>query len=136
MRMKGAGKNGKGMITEPGHTVIYVGGYPAIYGVQPLYFTLRTLSSSGAPRYQQYKPIPKKTRTSAPPAYKTPRKHRNLVTLGGNPLETGRFRDEHENAEPGLLPSWNQNAAPFEWRQAEVRQQQMKRHYSDLCNYC
>jgi hypothetical protein len=26
--------------------------------------------------------------------------------------------------------SWNQNAAPFEWTKAEVRQQPMKRYYS------
>jgi type IV secretion system protein VirD4 len=38
MRMKGARKNAQGMITEPGNMVIYVAGYPAIMGVQPLYF--------------------------------------------------------------------------------------------------
>jgi hypothetical protein len=27
-----------GMITEPGNMVIYVAGYPAIMGLQPLYF--------------------------------------------------------------------------------------------------
>jgi type IV secretion system protein VirD4 len=38
MRMKGAKKNDQGMITEPGNIVIYVAGYPAIMGLQPLYF--------------------------------------------------------------------------------------------------
>ena len=37
MRMKGARKNAEGMITEPGNMVIYVAGYPAIMGLQPLY---------------------------------------------------------------------------------------------------
>jgi len=36
--MKGARKNAQGMITEPGNMVIYVAGYPAIMGLQPLYF--------------------------------------------------------------------------------------------------
>ena len=35
---KGARKNAQGMITEPGNMVIYVAGYPAIMGLQPLYF--------------------------------------------------------------------------------------------------
>src|SRR5271155_4985060 len=38
MRMKGARKNAQGMITEPGNMVIYVAGYPAIMGLQPLFF--------------------------------------------------------------------------------------------------
>ena len=38
MRMKGARKNAQGIITEPGNMVIYVAGYPAIMGLQPLYF--------------------------------------------------------------------------------------------------
>ena len=38
MRMKGARKNAQGMITEAGNMVIYVAGYPAIMGLQPLYF--------------------------------------------------------------------------------------------------
>jgi type IV secretion system protein VirD4 len=38
MRMKGARKNAQGTITEPGNMVIYVAGYPAIMGLQPLYF--------------------------------------------------------------------------------------------------
>jgi type IV secretion system protein VirD4 len=35
MRMKGARKDSRGMIVEPGDMVIYVAGYPAIYGRQP-----------------------------------------------------------------------------------------------------
>ncbi|HTD54240.1 MAG TPA: type IV secretory system conjugative DNA transfer family protein, partial [Silvibacterium sp.] len=38
MRMKGARKNALGMITEAGNMVVYVAGYPAIMGLQPLYF--------------------------------------------------------------------------------------------------
>jgi len=33
-----------------------------------------------------------------------------------------------------FIASWNQNAAPFEWTKHEVRQQDMKYYYSDLCN--
>jgi type IV secretion system protein VirD4 len=38
MRMKGPKKNRNGFITEPGHMVVYIAGYPAVHGVQPLYF--------------------------------------------------------------------------------------------------
>jgi type IV secretion system protein VirD4 len=38
MRMKGPLKDPTGMITESGEMVIYVAGYPAIRGIQPLYF--------------------------------------------------------------------------------------------------
>ena len=38
MRMKGARKNAQGMITESVNMVIYVAGYPADMGFQPLYF--------------------------------------------------------------------------------------------------
>ncbi|MEA3145812.1 MAG: hypothetical protein QOI53_1269, partial [Verrucomicrobiota bacterium] len=31
------------------------------------------------------------------------------------------------------IASWNQNAAPFEWTQKEVKQQEMKSSYADLC---
>ena len=36
--MPGPKKNDKGEIEEAGDMVIYVAGYPAIYGKQPLYF--------------------------------------------------------------------------------------------------
>jgi type IV secretion system protein VirD4 len=36
--MKGLKKDSNGFIAEPGHMVVYVAGYPAIHGVQPLYF--------------------------------------------------------------------------------------------------
>ena len=36
--MPGPLKNADGLITAPGDMVIYVAGYPAIYGRQPLYF--------------------------------------------------------------------------------------------------
>ena len=38
MRMRGALKDTNGMITEAGEMVVYVAGYPAIRGVQPLFF--------------------------------------------------------------------------------------------------
>jgi type IV secretion system protein VirD4 len=38
MRLPGATKDASGRITKPGDMIIYVAGYPAIYGVQPLYF--------------------------------------------------------------------------------------------------
>ncbi len=38
MRMPGPVKNNSGEIEKPGDMVIYVAGYPAIYGKQPLYF--------------------------------------------------------------------------------------------------
>ncbi|WP_293652390.1 type IV secretory system conjugative DNA transfer family protein [Thiolapillus sp.] len=38
LRMPGPLKNADGLITAPGDMVIYVAGYPAIYGRQPLYF--------------------------------------------------------------------------------------------------
>jgi len=38
LRMPGPKKNDKGEIEEAGDMVIYVAGYPAIYGKQPLYF--------------------------------------------------------------------------------------------------
>lgn len=38
LRMPGPKKNAKGEIEEAGDMVIYVAGYPAIYGKQPLYF--------------------------------------------------------------------------------------------------
>ena len=38
LRMPGPVKSGAGDIEQPGDMVIYVAGYPAIYGRQPLYF--------------------------------------------------------------------------------------------------
>ncbi len=38
MRLPGPVKDADGMITKPGDMIIYVAGYPAIYGKQPLYF--------------------------------------------------------------------------------------------------
>jgi len=38
LRMPGPRKNAEGEIEQPGDMVIYVAGYPAIYGKQPLYF--------------------------------------------------------------------------------------------------
>ena len=38
LRMPGPRKNDKGEIEEPGDMLVYVAGFPAIYGKQPLYF--------------------------------------------------------------------------------------------------
>ena len=38
MRMPSPEKDADGKITKPGDMIIYVAGYPAIYGKQPLYF--------------------------------------------------------------------------------------------------
>jgi type IV secretion system protein VirD4 len=38
LRMPGPKKDADGFITEAGDMVVYVAGYPAIYGKQPLYF--------------------------------------------------------------------------------------------------
>jgi type IV secretion system protein VirD4 len=38
LRMPGPGKDSEGLINKPGDMVVYVAGFPAIYGVQPLYF--------------------------------------------------------------------------------------------------
>lgn len=38
LRMPGPTKDADGLIERPGDMVVYVAGYPAIYGVQPLYF--------------------------------------------------------------------------------------------------
>jgi type IV secretory pathway TraG/TraD family ATPase VirD4 len=38
MRMKGPNKDRNGFITGAGHMVVSVAGYPAIHGIQPLYF--------------------------------------------------------------------------------------------------
>jgi type IV secretion system protein VirD4 len=38
MRMPGPKKDSEGMIQKGGDMVVYVAGYPAIYGKQPLYF--------------------------------------------------------------------------------------------------
>jgi len=48
MRMPGPQKNGEGLIDKPGDMVIYVAGYPAVYGVQPLYFKDRVFKARAA----------------------------------------------------------------------------------------
>ena len=53
MRMPGPKKNDKGEIVEGGDMVIYVAGYPAIYGKQPLCFkdpTFQARASIPAPK--------------------------------------------------------------------------------------
>lgn len=48
LRMPGAKKDGDGKIVEAGDMVIYVAGYPAIYGKQPLYFKDKIFSARAA----------------------------------------------------------------------------------------
>lgn len=48
MRMPGAKKNERGEIVEAGDMIIYVAGYPAIYGKQPLYFIDEVFSARAA----------------------------------------------------------------------------------------
>src|SRR5712675_100184 len=72
MRMKGARKNAQGMITEPGNMVIYVAGYPAIMGLQPLYFKDAELARRA--RIPAESTQTTKSPTLALPADKTPEK--------------------------------------------------------------
>lgn len=48
LRMPGPKKDQQGGISEPGDMVIYVAGFPAIYGKQPLYFKDRVFSARAA----------------------------------------------------------------------------------------
>jgi type IV secretion system protein VirD4 len=48
MRMPGPVKDKSGMISEPGDTVIYCAGFPAIYGRPPLYFQDETFRARAA----------------------------------------------------------------------------------------
>ena len=48
LRMTGPEKDAEGRITRPGDMIIYVAGYPAIYGVQPLYFQDETFAARAA----------------------------------------------------------------------------------------
>lgn len=48
LRMPSPKKDQQGGISEPGDMVIYVSGYPAIYGKQPLYFKDRVFSARAA----------------------------------------------------------------------------------------
>lgn len=48
LRMTGPEKDENGKITKPGDMIIYVAGYPAIYGKQPLYFKDGVFSARAA----------------------------------------------------------------------------------------
>ncbi|NGZ07898.1 MAG: conjugal transfer protein TraG [Nitrospira sp. LK70] len=48
LRMPGPKKDPQGQITEPGDMVMYVAGFPAIYGRQPLYFQDPTFAARAA----------------------------------------------------------------------------------------
>lgn len=45
MRLPGPMKDANGMITKPGDMIVYVAGFPAIYGMQPLYFQDETFAA-------------------------------------------------------------------------------------------
>jgi type IV secretion system protein VirD4 len=45
MRLPGPMKDAEGKITHPGDMIIYVAGFPAIYGTQPLYFQDETFTA-------------------------------------------------------------------------------------------
>jgi type IV secretion system protein VirD4 len=45
MRLPGPMKDAEGKITKPGDMIIYVAGFPAIYGTQPLYFQDETFTA-------------------------------------------------------------------------------------------
>lgn len=45
LRMPGPKKNAEGLITERGDMVVYVAGFPAIYGKQPLFFQMKFFAS-------------------------------------------------------------------------------------------
>ncbi len=45
MRLPGPMKDSEGKITKPGDMIIYVAGFPAIYGTQPLYFQDETFTA-------------------------------------------------------------------------------------------
>jgi len=48
LRMTGPEKDESGRITKAGDMIIYVAGYPAIYGKQPLYFQDPVFSARAA----------------------------------------------------------------------------------------
>ncbi len=48
LRMPGPEKDDNGQITKAGDMIIYVAGYPAIYGKQPLYFKDAIFSARAA----------------------------------------------------------------------------------------
>jgi len=48
LRMPGPKKDADGQISEAGDMVVYVAGFPAIYGVQPLFFQDKTFSARAA----------------------------------------------------------------------------------------
>lgn len=48
LRMTSPEKDAGGKITKPGDMIIYVAGYPAIYGKQPLYFQDSVFSARAA----------------------------------------------------------------------------------------
>jgi type IV secretion system protein VirD4 len=61
MRVKGPLKDGAGRITEAGDMLIYVAGYPAIYGRQPLYFQDSVFTARAAV------PVPDRSDSFSPP---------------------------------------------------------------------
>ncbi len=87
LRMPGPKKNADGAITEPGDMVVYVAGFPAIYGRQPLYFQDPVFQARAEV------PAPGKSDTLEPPPEDGPRaepsvSHGKRIDLGQNLLKT------------------------------------------------
>ena len=80
--MKGARKNAQGMITEPRNMVIYVAGYPAIMGLQPLYFLDSELARRA--RIKAKAAHAKKLEDILTPADKTIKRQKRKLSGGGD----------------------------------------------------
>ena len=86
LRMPGPKKNADGAITEPGDMVVYVAGFPAIYGRQPLYFQDPVFQARAEV------PAPGKSDTLAPPLVEDSQRaepsvsHGKRIDLGGTKL--------------------------------------------------
>ena len=85
LRMPGPKKNADGAITEPGDMVVYVAGFPAIYGRQPLYFQDPVFQARAEV------PAPGKSDTLEPPPGDSQRaepsvSHGKRIDLGGTKL--------------------------------------------------
>lgn len=92
MRMQGAIKDNHGMIDKPGDMLVFVAGFPAIYGIQPLYFKDCALMA------RSRIPPPEKS-DCLTSRFKPNKRHFDLKTLpssaGGSPT---RMDTEHEHS--------------------------------------
>lgn len=67
LRMPGPQKNHEGLIEKAGDMVIYVAGFPAIYGVQPLYFKDRIFQARASIQAPSASDVLTKVRSSKEP---------------------------------------------------------------------